>query len=154
MKQLLNAFILSMLLISVAPQAVMSSSGGGHSMGHVASLASQHNIMGTMTIDGIAATAELTDVREAMTQASQTFTHHLQVVFRDLTTNHSIEKGVAAVKVILPNGEELAPSEMHKMDGHFGVDLQLPLEGKHTFKVGTRLEDSKVRQFVFSKELK
>ena len=154
MKQSLNAFVLSLLLISVAPQAVMSSSGGDHSMGHVASRASQQNVIGTMTIDGITATAELSDVREAMTQAGQTLTHHLQVVFKDLATNHSIEEGVAAVKVILPNGEELAPSEMIGMDGHFGVDLQLTLEGKHTFKVGTRLEDSKVRQFVFVTELK
>ena len=153
MKQSLNAFVLSLLLISVAPQAVMSSSGGGHSMGHVASRASQQNVIGTMTIDGITATAELSDVREAMTQAGQTLTHHLQVAFKDLATNHNIEEGVAALKVILPNGEELAPSEMLGMDGHFGVDLQLTLEGKHTFKVGTRLEDSKVRQFVFITDL-
>lgn len=154
MKQSLNTFVLSMLLISVAPQAVMSSSGGGHSMGHVASRASQQNVIGKMTIDGIEASAELADVREAMTQAGQTLTHHLQVVFKDFATNHGIEEGVAAVKVILPNGEELAPSEMLNMDGHFGVDLQLPLKGKHTFKVGTRLEDSKVRQFIFITELK
>ena len=154
MKQSLNAFVLSMLLISVAPQAVMSSSNGGHSMGHVASRASQQNVIGTMTIDGIAATAELTDVREAMTQAGQTLTHHLQVVFKDFATDHSIGEGVAAVKITLPNEEELAPIEMFSMDGHFGVDLQLPLKGKHTFKVGTRLKDSKVRQFIFSTEVK
>ena len=154
MKRTLNVLVLSLLLISATPPAAMSASEGGHTMGHDVSRASQQNVIGTMTVDGVVATAELRDVRETMAQAGQPATHHLQVAFKDLAANHTIGTGVAAVKVTLPTGEELAASEMLGMDGHFGVDLQLGGKGKYTFTVGTKLEDGKVRQFVFSSEVK
>jgi hypothetical protein len=150
MRRTLKFLLLSLLLTTIAPLAVMgASSGGSHSAGHDASQSSQKNVIGTLVVDGVDATAELRDVRKAMAEAGQPGTHHLQVAFQDIGTNNKIESGMVAVKVTLPSGVELEASQMISVDGHFGVDLQLSEIGKYTFTVASKFEDGKKRQFVF-----
>ena len=155
MKRTLKFLLLSLLLTTITPLAVMgASSGGSHSAGHDASRSSQKNVIGTLDVDGVDATAELRDVRNAMAEAGQPATHHLQVAFKDLGANRNIESGIAAVKVTLPSGVELETSQMISVDGHFGVDLQLSQKGRHTFTVASKFDDGKKRQFVFTAKVK
>lgn len=125
----------------------------GHGGYHEAASPEKTCPLGEQTIDGIKATAQLNDVREAMAKAGMQETHHLLVFFTD-QAGAKIEAGAAAVKVTSPDGVESQVLPMHGMEGHFGVDLQLALPGAYQFAVGTKLADGKKRQFVFSASVK
>lgn len=133
------------------------SSGAGHgsSAGH-GSDASHDNLaaLGEKTVDGVKAAAHLGDVRDAMAQAGQPMTHHLQILFTDLATGKTVETGSVAVKVTTPKGEALPAQALLGMDGHFGIDLTLSTPGTYEFALGTKLADGKKRQFEFSAVVK
>jgi len=109
--------------------------------------------LGEQTVDGIKASAQLNDVREAMAKAGMKETHHLLVFFTD-QAGAKIETGAAAVKVTSPDGVESLALPMHGMAGHFGVDLLLAQPGAYQLTVGTKLADGKKRQFVFPAAVK
>ncbi|MDF1578214.1 MAG: hypothetical protein P1P81_07205 [Desulfobulbales bacterium] len=109
--------------------------------------------LGEQTVDGVKATAQLGDVREAMAAAGQPMTHHLQILFTDPASGETIESGSAAVKVTTPAGEEQPARSLHGMEGHFGVDLTLSAAGNYKFVVGTKLADGKKRQYEFSADI-
>lgn len=122
---------------------------GHESMSHE----SHENMMliGDQTVDGVKATAHISDVRKAMAQAGLKMTHHLMILFTDQETQKNIERGTVAVKVTTPSGEVLPAQALMGMEGHFGADLTLSAMGTYTFTVGTKLSpDSKKRQFTFT----
>ncbi|MBU4261881.1 MAG: hypothetical protein KKC76_08390 [Proteobacteria bacterium] len=105
------------------------------------------------TVDGIKASAQLNDVREAMAKAGKEETHHLLVFFTD-QAGAAIKSDVVAVKVTSPDGIEGQALPLHGMGMHYGVDLKLAQPGTYHFAVGTQFSDGKKRQFVFSSPVK
>jgi hypothetical protein len=63
-----------------------------------------------------------------------------------------IAAGLAAVKIVDPEGNKINPLKMMGMEGSFGVDVELTKKGKYTFEVGTKLDDGKKRIFRFHYE--
>lgn len=133
-----------------APSVPAADHSGMHGMtGHEAAAGEEFISLGEQTVNGITASAQLNDVRQAMAAAGMEATHHLMVFFTG-EGGAMIESGVVAVKVTSPDGLESKAMPLQGMGGHFGADLQLTQTGDYRFAVGTRLADGKTRQFVFT----
>lgn len=145
------ALILAFCWAPAAPAADHSGMHGmtGHGGGHEAMAGEEFISLGEQTVEGITASAQLNDVRQAMAAAGMEATHHLMVFFTG-EGGAMIESGVVAVKVTSPDGLESKAMPLQGMGGHFGADLQLAQTGDYRFAVGTRLADGKTRQFVFT----
>lgn len=141
------------LMAAAADHAGMEGMTGHGGHNYEAASPEKTCTLGEQTIDGIKATAQLNDVREAMAKAGMQETHHLLVFFTD-QAGAKIVTGAAAVKVTSPDGVESQALPMHGMEGHFGIDLQLAQPGAYQFAVGTKLADGKKRQFVFPASVK
>lgn len=100
-------------------------------------------------MEGVNATAHLKDIKEAMAQHGGKQTHHFMVEFTTENEGEKFDDGLAAVKIIDPEGNELTPLKMMAMEGSFGVDVELNRSGKYIFEVGTKLKDGKKRVFRF-----
>ena len=109
--------------------------------------------LGKMAIEGISASAEISDVRAAMQRAGQPTTHHLMIAFTGADGN-PVSQGAAAVKVTGPNSATGAPIRMMMMDGSFGADLTLNHPGQYKLEVGSKLADGVTRQFAFHHAVK
>lgn len=109
--------------------------------------------LGEVTVDGVQAQGHIMDVRAEMAKNKQPFTHHLMLMFKD-TSGKAVLKGRSAVKVTGPDGKTGEAVTMMADATHFGADLTLPAPGTYTFTVGTKFEDGKTRQFVFTFLLK
>ncbi|MEW6220206.1 MAG: hypothetical protein AB1634_11830 [Thermodesulfobacteriota bacterium] len=129
------------------------SAGHGTAAGHSATAADLVSL-GEATEAGVKAAAGLRDVRAAMAQAGQSFTHHLQLTFTDRASGNPVTEGTVAVKVTAPDGQEGPAMALTGMDGHFGVDLELKRPGKYSFAVGTKLADGTRRQYLFQATVK
>jgi len=99
--------------------------------------------------DGVKAIAHLKDIKEAMARHGGSQTHHFMIKFEADGKNQIFDSGLAAVKIIDPEGNKLSPLKMMAMDGSFGVDIELSKSGKYQFEVGTKLSDGKKRTFLF-----
>ncbi len=106
-------------------------------------------MLGHQEISGVRAMAHLKDVRQAMSEAGMTTTHHFMVMLHDLATDADIDQGSVAVKVTLPSGEQLPAKKLMGMQGHFGADVTLATPGEYTFTVGSVLADGQKRVFIF-----
>ena len=102
--------------------------------------------------EGVKALAHLKDIKEAMAEHGGTMTHHFMVEFSVEGTTDKLDTGLAALKIIDPEGQALSPKKMMAMDGSFGVDIELTKNGKYMFEVGTKLSDGKKRIFRFHYE--
>lgn len=100
-------------------------------------------------MEGVNAKAHLKDIKEAMAQHGGKQTHHFMVEFSTENEGEKFDAGLAAVKIIDPEGNELSPLKMMAMEGSFGVDVELNKNGKYLFEVGTKLSDGKKRVFRF-----
>ncbi|BCR05080.1 hypothetical protein DESUT3_21490 [Desulfuromonas versatilis] len=111
-------------------------------------------MLGEQTKDGVKAIVHLKDVKEAMGKMGMKETHHFMVMFTDEATGKPIEEGTVAVKIKTPEGKEGAPVSLMGMQGHFGADVVMAQPGEYHFKVGTKLEDGKKRQYHLHYDVK
>ncbi len=113
-------------------------------------------MLGSEVKKGVKARVHIKDVSEAMAKMGMDHTHHLMVSFvkdNNGAEGMAIEKGAVAVKVINPDESESKPVKMIGMEGHFGADLALQQPGLYHFRIGTKLEDGKKRQYHFHVEV-
>lgn len=99
--------------------------------------------------EGVKAMAHLKDIKEAMAKHGGKQTHHFMVKFSTEGEEKQLDTGVAAVKIVDPEGNKLNPLKMMGMEGSFGVDVELNKKGNYIFEVGTKLNDGKKRLFRF-----
>ena len=99
------------------------------------------------TQEGVKAMGHLKDIKEAMAEHGGKQTHHFMVRFSTEDEGIQIAAGLAAVKIVDPEGNKINPLKMMGMEGSFGVDVELTKKGKYTFEVGTKLDDGKKRVF-------
>lgn len=110
-------------------------------------------IIGSQVNQGVKGMAHLKDVKEAMAKAGKQATHHFMIAFADEKTGVQIEQGVVALKLTDPNGKVMEAVELVGMDGHFGADIVLDLEGEYHFKLGTELHDGRNRKYHFHQKI-
>jgi len=106
-------------------------------------------VVGSMVSKGIKGTAQIKNVSVAMADMGVTPTHHFMMSFVDEATGNKIEGGSVALKITNPDAKISEPIEMIGMDGHFGVDIILDMEGEYHFRLGTKLEDGTKRKYHF-----
>lgn len=112
-------------------------------------MAGNEVMLGQQEIHGVTAMAHLKDVRQAMSEAGMTTTHHFMVMLHDQATDANLDQGSVAVKVTLPTGQQLPAIKLMGMQGHFGADVTLATPGEYTFTVGSMLADGQKRVFTF-----
>jgi hypothetical protein len=112
-------------------------------------MAGNEVMLGHQEISGVRAMAHLKDVRQAMSEAGMTTTHHFMVMLHDQATDVNLDQGSVAVKVTLPSGEQLPAAKLMGMQGHFGADVTLATPGEYIFTVGSVLADGQKRVFTF-----
>ncbi len=105
-------------------------------------------ILGEETEEGVKAMAHLNNVKDTMAKMGMKETHHFMVAFVD-TAGKLVTEGTVAVKIKNPAGKEGKAIKLMEMEGHFGADIELPENGEYQFKVGTKLEDGKKREYQF-----
>ncbi|MFA5718509.1 MAG: hypothetical protein WC952_12415 [Desulfobulbaceae bacterium] len=110
-------------------------------------------MLGSTVEDGVKATAQLNDMREVMASMGMKETHHFMVSFAEEASGGQIAEGTVALRIKGPDGTETGPIQLMDMAGQFGADVSLPDKGSYELTVGSRLQDGKTRQFVFSYEV-
>jgi hypothetical protein len=110
-------------------------------------------MLGSKVEDGVKATAQLNDMREVMASMGMKETHHFMVSFEEEPSGGQITEGTVALRIKGPDGTETGPVQLMDMAGQFGADVSLPDKGGYELTVGSRLQDGKTRQFVFSHEV-
>lgn len=165
--------LLTCLLAAAMPSGAMAMSHGqepghqGHQAmepaegGHGAQDQATHDMaghaamimLGSKIEDGVKATAQLNDMRKIMADMGMKETHHFMVLFEGAETGGQIAAGTVALRIKGPDGTETGPIQLMDMAGQFGADISLPDKGRYELTVGSRLDDGKTRQFVFSHEV-
>lgn len=111
-------------------------------------------MLGSAIEDGVKANAQLNDMREVMASMGMKETHHFMVSFQEAEAGGQIAEGTVALRIKGPDGGETGPIQLMDMAGQFGADISLPDKGSYELTVGSRLQDGKTRQFVFSHEVR
>jgi len=107
-------------------------------------------MLGEQTVEGVTAMAHLNDVGALTAKMGMKENYHLMLMFTDAATGKAVSEGAAAVKITDPEtGKAGAPIPIMGMGDHFGADIALPVKGKYSFEIGTKLADNKTRQFTF-----
>lgn len=107
-------------------------------------------MLGSQTVEGVTVMAHLNDVGALTAKMGMKENYHLMLLFTDAATGKAVAEGTVAVKITDPvTGKAGEPIPILGMGDHFGADIALPVKGKYTFEIGTRLADSKTRQFTF-----
>lgn len=116
-------------------------------MKHTQGMQGMQALPGEQEVDGVKAMFHLMSIDQKVLPAGHEATHHLMVMFNDAASGQSIASGTVAVKITDPDQEEAKPVKMMGMQGHFGVDVNLDRPGVWHFRIATKLDDGKVRQF-------
>jgi hypothetical protein len=124
-------------------------SSGSHSQADGMSSDGSMMIVGSMVSKGVKGMAHIKDVSETMAKMGMQTTHHFMIAFVDEETGKQIEQGTVALKLTNPDAKVGDPIELIGMDGHFGADIVLDMEGEYHFRLGTKLEDGKKRKYHF-----
>jgi hypothetical protein len=111
-------------------------------------------IVGSMTSKGVKGMAHLKDVSEMMAKMGMKTTHHFMIAFVDVETGEQIENGTVALKITNPDAKVGEAIELIGMQGHFGADITLDMEGEYHFRLGTKLADGKKRKYYFHQVIK
>lgn len=106
-------------------------------------------IIGSMSSKGVKGMAHIKDVSEAMAEMGLQTTHHFMIAFVDDKTGEQIEDGSVALKLTNPDAKVGDAIELVGMDGHFGADIVLDMEGEYHFRLGTKLSDGTKRKYHF-----
>ncbi|HHO48815.1 MAG TPA: hypothetical protein ENN06_10270 [Desulfobacteraceae bacterium] len=75
------------------------------------------------------------------------------VSFEEEASGGQIAEGTVALRIKGPDGTETGPVQLMDMAGQFGADVSMADKGNYELTVGSRLQDGKTRQFVFSYEV-
>lgn len=110
----------------------------------------QMMMLGADVQHGVEAMAHLKDVTSAMAKVGMETTHHLMLMFHEVTGRKALDQGSVAVKITMPDGTQGKPLKLIGMQGHFGADVTLNQPGTYLFTVGTRLDDGTKRVFTFN----
>jgi len=86
--------------------------------------------------------ARITDMKAQMAKAKVSAkmmanmknTHHLMLMLTDPKSKKAVTEGKGSVTVTGPDKKQ-SKADFMAMQGHFGVDLNLPAPGKYTFQV-------------------
>ena len=159
MKKLKIITILWVALLSIPFVVIAAMDGHEHSsQGHVKDMQNKHDgmsqdglmfIVGSMTSKGVKGMAHLKDVSETMAKMGMKTTHHFMIAFIDVETGEQVESGTVALKITNPDAKVGEAIELIGMQGHFGVDIVLDMEGEYHFRLGTKLADGKKRKYHF-----
>ena len=106
-------------------------------------------IVGSMSSKGVKGMAHLKDVSEMMAKMGMKTTHHFMIAFVDEATGEQIESGTVALKITNPDAKVGEAIELIGMQGHFGADVVLDMEGEYHLRLGTKLADGKKRKYHF-----
>ena len=106
-------------------------------------------IVGSMTSKGVKGMAHLKDVTKTMAKMGMKTTHHFMIAFVDEATGEQIENGTVALKITNPDAKVGEAIKLIGMDGHFGADVVLDMEGEYHFRLGTKLADGVKRKYHF-----
>jgi hypothetical protein len=106
-------------------------------------------IVGSQVSKGVKGMAHIKDVSAAMGKMGMSTTHHFMMAFVDEETGEQIENGTVALKLTNPDAKVSEAIELIGMDGHFGADIALDMEGEYHFRLGTKLQDGKKRKYHF-----
>lgn len=137
-----------------SPHGEMNHAGHGNShdsQSHAEGISSDGAMMivGSMVSKGVKGMAHIKDVSETMAKMGLQTTHHFMIAFVDEKTGEQIKKGTVALKITNPDAKVGDAIELVGMDGHFGADIILDMEGEYHFRLGTRLEDGQSRKYHF-----
>lgn len=150
-------FCLALLL--AVPISIAASSSHNHEQGHISSKAGDAHdgvsidggmaIVGSMSSKGVKGMAHIKDVSEVMSHLGMQTTHHFMIAFANEETGEQIKSGTVALKLTNPDAKVSDPIELVEMDGHFGADIVMDMEGEYHFRLGTKLEDGTKRKYHF-----
>jgi hypothetical protein len=157
MMRLLRITLLIVFSLTLCPVFAFSSDGHGHETmkqanheGHDSmSTDGAMIIVGSQVSKGVKGMAHIKDVSAAMTKMGMKTTHHFMMAFVDEETGEQIVNGTVAMKITNPDAKVSETIELIGMDGHFGADIVLDMQGEYHFKVGTRLADDTKRKYHF-----
>lgn len=151
-KRLVFLFVSALLLL---PMPVVGSSSHDHGShgepGTHDGMAAEGSmvIVGSQVSKGVKGMAHIKNVTAAMSEMGMKTTHHFMMAFIDEESGTQIEKGTVALKITDPDAKVSDTIELVGMDGHFGADIVLDMQGEYHFKLGTKLEDGTKRKFHF-----
>ena len=111
-------------------------------------------IVGNMTSKGVKGMAHLKDVSATMAKMGMKTTHHFMIAFVDEASGEQIESGAVALKITNPDAKVGEAIELISMQGHFGADITLDMEGEYHFRLGTKLADGVQRKYHFHHVIK
>jgi hypothetical protein len=134
----------------------MGQSGHGMKKEH-AKMASDGSVMmivGSSVSKGVKGMAHIKDVSATMAKMGMKTTHHFMIAFMDEATGEQVETGTVALKITNPDAKVGETIKLMGMDGHFGADIVLDMEGEYHFKLGTKLADGKNRTYHFHQVVK
>ena len=106
-------------------------------------------IVGSQISKGVRGMAHLNDTSAVMAKMGLLTTHHFMIAFVDEATGEQVENGTVALKITNPDAKIGETIELVGMDGHFGADVALDMEGEYHFRLGTKLSDGVKRKYHF-----
>lgn len=106
-------------------------------------------IVGSQSSKGVKGMAHIKDVSAAMAELGMKTTHHFMMTFVDEESGNQIEQGTVALKITNPDAKVGEAIELVGMNGHFGADVILDMEGEYHFRLGTQLADGTKRKYHF-----
>ena len=104
-------------------------------------------MLGEQVENGVKADLHMKDVSEKMAEMGMDVTHHFMVSLSGADSGATLDKGIVAIKITDPAGNEGRAIKLTGMQGHFGADITLAQPGTYHFNVATRLDDGQTRKF-------
>ncbi len=151
-KRLLFLFVVALLFSPMSAVASSSHDHGSHGEpGTHGGMTADGSmiIVGSQVSKGVKGMAHIKNVSKAMSELGLKTTHHFMMAFIDEDSGEQIEKGAVALKITNPDAKVSDTIELVGMEGHFGADIVLDMEGEYHFKLGTKLEDGTKRKYHF-----
>lgn len=106
-------------------------------------------IVGSMVSKGVKGMAHLKNISPGMSNKDRQETHHFMIAFVDEETGKLIGDGDVALKITNPDAKVGEAVELAGMDGHFGADVTLDMQGEYHFRLETKLSDGVGRKYHF-----
>jgi len=158
MKKWILCSILACLTL-LAPHLVAAS--GSHAHDHVpASSNETHSqtdgpgeggfmTIGSMSSKGVRGTASIKAITDPEARLATQASHHFMITFVNESTGESVALGTVALQLTNPDAKVADPLALMAMDGHFGADIVLDMNGEYHFRLGTKLADGLKRKYHF-----
>jgi len=154
----IKSMILGLLFLLALPSVSLASGEHTHEQGlrptdstkqQDATAGGAMAIVGTMTSKGVKGMAHIMDVSEVMAKIGYKTPHHFMIAFANENTGEQLTQGTVVLKLTNPDYKVSDELELKEMDGHFGVDLVLDMDGEYHFQLGVKLADGFQRKYHF-----